>query len=124
VGKTFAQLKTTLGEWLAIDQEDDDERLPASVRGDIINIVMRDLLRRRESRFGEVSDTFPTVVNQKNYALPTGWSKPGQLWYVDPTNVESVRFLKFFSDKQSFDSLFPDATKTADPEAYTIWANE
>jgi len=125
VGKTFAQLKTSLGEWLAIDQDDGEERLPATVRADIINMVMRDYLRRRESRFGEVTDTLATVASQKNYTLPTGWSKPGQLWYTDPANAETVIFLRFYSHKQEFDSLYPDATKEALlPVAYTIWANE
>jgi len=122
VGKTFAQLKTSLGEWLAIDQEDDDERLPAAVRGDIINMVIRDYLRRRESRFGEVTDTFPTVASQKPYTLPTGWSKPGRIWYTDPANSETVIALKFYAHKQEFDSLYPDPTKEELlPRAYTIW---
>lgn len=120
---TFENLKTKIGEWLGIDQEDDDERLPLATRGDIINIVMRDYLRRRESRFGEFSDTFPTVASQKNYAVPSTWSKPGQIWYINP-DTANVVFLTYYANKQLFDKKFPDATKTGDPEAYTIWAEE
>ena len=125
MGKTFLQLKDSLADWLGIDQDDGAERLPTAVRGDIINLVLRDYLRRRESRFGEKTDTFAFVASKKNYPLPTNWSKPGQLWYTDPGNSETVIFLTYFADKQLFDKKYPDATKEALlPESYTIWAKE
>ncbi len=128
MGKTFAELKTSLIQWTAIDQDDatsQEERLPDVVAGDIINIVQRDYLRRRESRFSEKTDTFAFIADQKPYSLPTNWSKPGQLWYTDPANSSTVIFLTYFANKQQFDKRYPDATSTALlPESYTIWAKQ
>lgn len=122
MSKTFTELKTSIGQWLGIDLEDDATRLPDAVRGDIINICMRDYLRRRESRFSEFSDTFATIASPvtPTYAVPTGWSRPKSLWYASPDDSTNIIFLTL-RDKDEFDSLYPDSTQTADPESYTVW---
>jgi len=113
---TFENLKTKLGDWLDMDTT----RLPDSVRGDIINIVMREILRKRDLRFGETSDTFATVASTRNYLLPTGWSRPQSLWYQNPDTL-GITFLTFLN-KDEFDLKFPDSTKEADPSNFTVWA--
>ena len=133
----YSTLITTIQQWLGIDQEDDAERLPNAVVGSIINMVKRDYLRRRESRFSQKTATTSTVVNQRDYDQPSDFSKPRQLWYIHPTTGEKVT-LQYY-DKDEFDKLYPGSvvystggpytiagvdtsTVVGDPEAWTIWA--
>lgn len=117
---TLEQIISSIQSWLVIDQEDDAERLPDSICTLIINLVIRDYCKRRESRFSEYSDTFPTVANQRDYALPTNWSKPRKVWYASPTDSSLVLVEQL--NKDIFDSRYPDSTDTDSPVAYTIWA--
>jgi hypothetical protein len=117
MGLTFTDLKTKLGDWLALDTA----RLADSVRGDLLNLAQRELLRKYDLRFGEFSDTFATVVSTYDYALPTGWSRPHTLWYT--TAAGGQTFLRQLS-KEEFDAEFPDTAKTAEPGAYTVWGDK
>lgn len=117
----FTDIKSYLGDWLGLDTTE----LPDSVRGVIVNITMRDILRNNELRFGETSDTFATIASPvtPDYAYPAGWSKPYSLWYTHPTTSKVV-YLTYESSKAEFDKLFPDTTETDLPTHYTIWANK
>lgn len=119
---TFEQLKTKIGEWLGIDLEDDSERLPDSVRGDIVNIVMRSYLRKREHRFGEFNDNFNTIANSlAGYALPTGFSKPREFWYTDSGVIIPITYIR---DTHVFNKKYPDTTKFGPPKHYAILFNK
>lgn len=115
MAKNLTQLRTAIGNWLNVSTG----RLSNAVRDDIINIVMRELLRFHELRFGETSNTFATVASTRDYALPRGWSKPYSLWYIHPTN-NGIVWVEYLA-KDKFDNLFPDSTKEALPINYTVW---
>lgn len=117
MAKTFTQLKDAIVDWL----DSDNVRLADSVRGDIVNIVMRRVCRLHDLSYNEVSDDFPTVAGQRDYALPATWSRPHTLWYLDTDN-SSIVYLDYKS-KQEFDAIYPDSTKTAKPVNYTIWGS-
>lgn len=117
MAETFESLKTKIGDWLGADTT----RLPTSVRGDLLNMAQREMLRKHDLRFGEVTDTFPTVSGTADYALPTGWKQPFSFWYVDP-DTSGVVELAYLS-KEVFDGRYPDTTKQAKPVAYTVWGS-
>jgi len=132
VNKTFAALKTAIGEWLDVNETE----LPLAVRGDIINWVVKSYCRNRESRFGEADDTFLTVAETRDYAEPDRFSKPRKFWYVHPDSGAVVVLGQLNKDK--FDEKFPgsvvyrtggpyvvagvDTTLIlGDPTHYTLW---
>ena len=133
---TFAQLKAAIQQWLVVDQEDDDERLPEAVCGQLVNWTIREYLRNRESRFGETGTTFPTVALTRDYAEPTRFSKPRKLWYVNPDTGNVVILNQL--NKDEFDATYPGSVVystggpytvlgvdtsliVGDPEAYTLY---
>lgn len=112
---TFTDARSRLGDWVGANTV----RFPNTVRGHCINMARRAVSRLHDSRYNEVSGTFATVVSTRSYALPARWSRPHTLWYTDPDNASQV-YLDYL-DRQTFDINFPDATKTGDPTAYTVW---
>lgn len=118
MSKNFTEMKTAMGQWLGVNTD----RLPASVRGDIINTTIQEILHENELRFGEITDTFATVASQFDYDLPAKWSKPFSLWYIHPTNSSVV--VVDYKEKSEFDLLYPDTTKEALPGAYTVWGTQ
>jgi hypothetical protein len=114
----FADAKTTLADFIGGNAV----RFNDSTRGLLINLARRELSRLHDLRFNEVSDTFVTVAGTRGYALPTGWSRPHTLWYVHPENAGTVTL--DYQSKEAFDLLFPDATQTALPTHYTVWAGQ
>ena len=118
MGKDFTTLKTALADWLG---NLDTTELPDSIRGDCINIALREICRLHDTRYNEVSDTFATLNNIFDYAVPATWSRPYTLWYIHPVNSGIVRLI--FKSKDEFDQLFPDTTKTALPTHYTVWGS-
>jgi hypothetical protein len=113
---TFAQLKAKLADWLGLKTE---ARLSAAARGDCVNMAMRELLRRHTLRYGEISDSFPTVVGDWDYDVPSNWVRPHSLYYLDDNGDQA--FLEF-RDKKEFDELHPNiASDVGDPEIYTVW---
>lgn len=135
----FGQLKAAIQQWLAVDQEDDNERLPSTICGTLVNWVIREYLRNRESRFGEYSSTFPTVNLTRDYAEPALFSKPRKVWYVSPDSGKVVILEQLNKDR--FDALYPGSVVystggpytvsgvdtsliVGDPEAYSLWAGK
>ncbi len=134
MAKNFSQIIAAVQDWLNI--EDPSARLNNTVCGDIINIVMRDYCRRRESKYGETSDNFATVALTRDYTLADSFSKPKKIWYVNPDTGAAV--FPEYLDKDVFDSKFPGSVVyssggpytvagvdtsliVGDPTAYTIW---
>lgn len=115
MSKTYAQLRTALGSWLGMNTT----RLPDDVRGDMVNLARRELCRLHDMTFNEVSDTFATVAGTYLYALPAVWSRPYQMWYLDPDTGVRVEIL--YKSKEEFDILFPDSTTQGKPSVYTVW---
>ena len=116
---TFTEIKGFIGDWLNLDTV----RLPDTVRGIIVNVAARRILRNSELRYGETSDTFPTVNGTYDYVYPSGWSKPIRLWYIHPT-TSNVVTLTYQPSKAEFDRLFPDVTKKDLPTHYTVWGTK
>lgn len=103
---------------MAIDQEDADERLPDEIAGDIINIVQRDYLRRRESKLGEHSEVLNAVASTPDYTWPTGFSKPRKIWYLHPSTNKIV-FLEYL-DKDEFDAKYPYSSLASIDGAFAL----
>ena len=118
MGKTFEQLKASLLDWMAVDIA----RLSDTAAGDIINIVQREICRKYELRYNELTDSFNTAVGDPDYDLPANWSRPLSIWYTHPTSGEII-FLKGPLDKSEFDALYPDTTVTGDMGHYCVWGN-
>lgn len=119
MSKNFLQIKQAISQWLGVDQEDGDERLPAAICGDLANWVIREYCRNRESRFGEFTRVLPTVIGTSTYTLPTDWSKPRKVWYVDPVTLSPKVIGQL--NKDIFDVTYPTAATDPDPTHYTIW---
>lgn len=130
-GKTFQQLKISLGDWLVVNDtpgQFGSIRLPESVRGDMINMAIRDLLRNYDTRYGEFSFSFNTEALTSIYNAFTAapwFSRPRSLWYVNPDG-ECVTFLTF-REKIRFDqevriSGTLGTNQLGDPTIYTYWA--
>lgn len=114
MGKTFEDLKASIHDWLIVGSESSDERLPDSVVGDIINIVQRDYLRRRESWLGEQTYVLSVSSGVSSYTAPANFSKPSKLWYINTSNEIAV--LKY-SEKDAFDVNYPYSALLAIPGA-------
>ena len=108
MSKTLLQLRTSFQAWLSIDQEDGSERCPDAIANDIINMVARDYLRRRESKLGEYSTVLNAVANTPDYTYPENFSKPRKIWYLDPTTSRVV-YLEYL-DKDTFDTKYPQSS--------------
>ena len=117
MAETFETLKTKQGEWFGVDTV----RLPNSVRGDIINLIQRQVMRRHDLRFGETTDTEALTPNNFSYTLPTLWRSPIHLWYINPTTNAYTSLRR--RDKDEFDILHPDTTVTGPPLNYTVWGS-
>ena len=117
MAETFETLKAKLGDWFGVDTA----RLPDSVRGDTINLIQRQIMRRHDLRFGETTDTLALVAGTGSYTLPTLWSRPLNLWYTNPS-TNSVTSLQR-QDRDEFDLLYPDTTDTGTPLNYTVWGS-
>lgn len=115
MAKTYKQLRDALGNWLGANAV----RLPDAIRGDCVNLAIRELCRLHDSRYNEVSDTLATVSGTASYALPATWSRPYQLWYLDP-DTNTRRDLTYKS-KEEFDTLYPDGTELGKPSIFTVW---
>jgi hypothetical protein len=100
MAKTLLQLRTSIREWLDLDEDE----LPNGVCNDLVNWACNDYLRRRESRFSENSTAFSTVQYAPGYTWPVGFSKPRKLWYLD-TNDKPV--VLSFLNKDEFDVKYP-----------------
>lgn len=120
MGKNFQEAQDALALWIGADNA---KRFDPAVRGDIINMVRRDLSRLHDLRFNEVSTPLNTTANVKSYTLPSGWSRPYTLTYINPTTGALVE-LEYEPNKQAFDRRFPTATLTGSPSVYNVWAGQ
>ena len=111
----FEDLKTAVGAWLGKDTG----QLSDTIRGQIINMAQRDLLRSYDLRFGEYTYPLSTVASTESYAVPTGYSRTYSIWYMDGTTKVDLIFLT----KEEFDKRFEDNSDTDAPTHYTIWQN-
>jgi hypothetical protein len=111
---SFEELKALLAEWLGATTT---KRFPEAVRGSCVNMSIRELSRNHDLWFCETIDTFPTIVNDYDYALPARWIRPHSLWYI---NSEGARKELVYKEKLDFDRAYPTpATVTGEPLNYT-----
>lgn len=115
---TYGELKAKVGDWLSAGTA----RLPDSVRGDLINMQQRELLRLHDLRFGEISTTFATVTNTREVTLPATFSRPLKLWYLDSTG--GLVAVNQIPEIDVFLRRYPDPTKTGSPKHFTIFGNQ
>ena len=114
----FIALKAKLGDWLAVDSG----RLADSVRGDCINLAMRDLARLHDLWLNEKTTALAAgAVGQADYGIPTDFSRPHTLKYVNPSSGKWVYLKqKSFED---FQGLYPNIGTAGQvngkPEHYT-----
>lgn len=108
-----------MGTWL----DTDTTRLPQTVRESIVNWVIRDLAKRYQPRFCEVTDTLAISADDNDFDLPARFIQMHTLWYEHPES-ETVVFLDGPLSKEQFDLKFPDSSLTAYPSAYCIWGGE
>jgi hypothetical protein len=114
----FGEAKTELADWMGAANT---KRLPAPVRGRLINEARQDLCQR-DLRWNEREDTLTTVAGQRNYLLPLGWSRPYQCWYQHPDTGGRVDVNHL--TREEFDRKIVDATELAWPSLYTIWGRD
>lgn len=112
----FSDLKTRLADWMGAANA---VRFPQTVRGDLINIALRELCRLYDTRYNETSDTLATVAGTASYTLPATWSRPYELWYLHPTSGDRV--VVDFLLKQEFTRNYPDPTDRDLPAHFTVW---
>jgi hypothetical protein len=112
----FQELKDKIGDWLAVDTA----RLPDTVRGDLINLAMRDLSREHDLWLNEKTgvNNIGWEIGLRDYPVPSDFSRPHSIWYL---SAGKVVFLTQKS-KEQFDILFPDSTQTGSPVSYTLWS--
>jgi hypothetical protein len=114
---TFGELKTAIGTWLAKG----DNNLPDEVRGQIINMAIREYCGRYDLRFGEYTADVSALATIPYSNLPTGFKRPFQMWYLTAINgLQHVDYL----DREEFLIRYPDSTQTGDVKHYTIWAGK
>jgi hypothetical protein len=112
----FEDLKTAIGDWLGKDYN----QLNDTIRGQIINIAQRDLLRSYDLRFGELAYALTTAGSDQEYNVPDGYSRTYSMWYMSGADKVDIIPLT----KEEFDKKFEDNTTTGAPTHYTIWANK
>jgi hypothetical protein len=112
----FGELKTALGDWL----EKDEDSLPDAIRGQIINMAMRQYLRSRDLDFGEYTADVVTTPSVQYSSFPTGFSRPFSIYYIDSNgNRVDVDFLT----KEEFEIKYPTSVD-GDVVHYTLWAGK
>lgn len=125
MAKTFGTLKSSVADWLGI-RDTDTNRLPDSVRGDVINATIKDLCRQYNFRFSETSDLTraldpANIVPADRYtiSLPADWSHVSSIRITDSALEREIEYL----DPVEFAARYPNpATETAaEPSYYTIW---
>ena len=112
---TFSDLKTKMGDWLAVDTN----RISDSVRGDCVNLSIRHLAREYDLWLGEKTGSLgPSDVGTFELAVPADFSRPIDLAYIDPVSGKRV-YLKQRSWEQ-FAILYPNlgSTPFGRPEHY------
>ena len=112
----FGELKTALGDWL----EKDTDSLPDAVRGQIVNMAIKQYLRFLDLAFGEATSDVVTVLGQQWSAQPTGFSRPFSMYYMDSSNE---RVPVDYITKEEFDIKYPTSVQ-GDVVHYTFWAGK
>ena len=110
----FVALKAKLGDWLAVDIG----RLSDSVRGDCINLAVRDLARLHDLWLNEKTGNVALVEGVPDALVPADFSRPLLFSYTKPSSGKRV-YLKQKTIEQ-LTILFPElaATTHGDPEFY------
>jgi hypothetical protein len=121
VAKTFEQMQAAMADWLGI-RDADTNRLPSSVRQDIINMTQAELCRMYDFRFLEADATISITLGNSSFSLPSDWSRPYAIQYQAGTNAPT--FLEQLSVEE-FDVRYPaDSTAASGkPLHYAIWGS-
>jgi hypothetical protein len=114
---TFEELKSSVGSWMGKKES----QLSDAIRGQIINIGQRELLRVNNLSFSQTTSPIVLVPNQVYTATPDRWSRPYSFTYANDGETEFVQFIT----KEEFDKRYPDSLATGDyPEHVTRWGNK
>lgn len=112
----FGELKAALGTWL----DKDTDSLPDAIRGQIVNMAIKQYLRSLDLAFGEATADVVTVPSQQWSALPVGFSRPFSMYYI---GTDGGRVVVDYLTKEEFDIKYPSAV-VGDVVHYTIWAGK
>jgi hypothetical protein len=113
---TFENLKTQLADWLAVSTS----RLSDAARGMVINLAMRDLLRDHDLRFGEYQQSIAVVADDYTFDLPTGYSRPYELYYFDTYGKVELAYLT----REEFIERYGDNSEQGTPANWTTWGDQ
>lgn len=117
MAETYETLIDKMQEWLHVDSV----RLPDTAAGLCLNLIQREALRKNDLRFGETEDSFQATAGDREYDLPTGWSRPLSLWFVNPSTESKVDIVRL--EKDEFDGIHTEGLTQNTPRHYTIWGS-
>jgi len=112
----FETLKNSINEYLAKQ----DNSITDTVRGQLINMAQRRVLRNYDLRFGEYTYSLSASASVESYAVPTGYSRTYSVWRMDGSVKKDLTPLT----KEEFDNRYGDNSTTGAPLYYTIWENK
>jgi len=121
--KVFEELQAAITDWVGIRDSGAANRLPPSVRKDIINMMRRKLARMGDFRFTQKSTTIVLEVGKLDYSLPADWSRPVSLQYqktgTPPTILEPL-------PQSEFDIRYPENTAPTNkpPKFFSIFEDK
>ena len=113
---TFEQLKDAITDWLGKDHN----QITDTVRGQLVNMAQRRILRNYDLRFGEHTAAQDTANADPDYDVPAGYSRTYSIWYKSGTEYYDLISLT----KEEFDKMFGDNSATSNPTHYCIWENQ
>jgi len=117
MAKTFEEMKAAIADWVG---NANTTRLPTSVRGDLVNIKIKELGRKYDFRWLETTAAARTLVaGAHTLALPTRFSHPYVMRLQSGTDVYEVEQLTYSELRARFPDPANDDTGT--PGNYAVY---
>ena len=125
--RTFQYMKADLGIWTGVDKSHTDQnltRLPADVRGMIINQARREIALRRDLHFFEANTSFSTADGDVDYGVASDFLRPYQMWYYDSSNDNATVYLTQKTRSEWRDFYSADADDEDEPAHYCLYGDQ
>ena len=123
--RIFQYMKADLGVWTGVDKSHTDQgttRLPADVRGMIINQARREIALRRDLSFFEATTEFDTADGDVDYGVASDFLRPYQMWYYDDSN--DIQYLEQKTRSEWRALYSADGDDEDVPAYYSQWGNQ